>query len=568
MSMSGRIVGATLIGLAFLSCEPSVDSSEWDVFRDRYVEWAFTANPDFAVYQGRHEFDGIYPDLSETGLASQIATYRAMRDTAASFAPERLDAARQVEREHLLAVIDRQLFWRDRADLPHTSPEWYLDSGALSPDVYLTRPYAPVIDRMRSYTKWARGVPAMLDQARANLRPPLARPLIEIGRARYGGLATYLLDDVPGVLSGVTDPTLQREFLEANRAAAMAFAEFDAWLEGQLATATEDFRLGPERFAEMLYATERVDIPLDRLEEIGRSDMARNIASLTASCGEYAPGATIIDCIAKASAVKPEGGPVVAARRQLSDLESFVRAHDIVSIPGTQVALVEEAPPHMRANSAYIDIPGPYEEALPSVYYIAPPDPTWSAEDQAGYVPSVGRLLFVSVHEVWPGHFLQSLHSNRAELLIGRVFWSYAFGEGWAHYTEEMMWDEGLGDGDPATHIGQLSGALRRNARFLSAIGLHAGDMTLQESERLFQEDAFQDPGSARQQAARGTYDPAYLNYTLGKLMIRKLREDWTASRGGPGALKEFHDTFLSFGSPPIPIVRRAMLGADAGPAL
>ena len=568
MRMSGRLVATIVTGLAFLSCEPSVDSSEWDAFRDRYVEWAFTADPALAVNRGRHEFDGTYPDLSEAGLALQIATNRAMRDTAASFAPEGLDAARQVEREHLLAVIDGQLFWRDRADMPHTSPEWYLGSGGLSPDVYLTRPYAPLVDRMRSYIRWASGVPAMLDQVRANLRPPLARPLIEIGRARYGGLATYLLDDVPGILSEVTDPTLQREFLEVNTTAAMAFADFDAWLGGQLVTATDDFRLGPDRFAEMLYATERVDIPLDRLEEIGRSDMARNAAALRATCGEYAPGATITDCIEKVVAVKPEGGPVVAARRQLTELKSFVRTHDIVTIPGEEVALVEEAPPHMRANAAYIRNPGPYEEGLPSVYYIAPPDPTWSAEDQAQYVPSIANLLFISVHEVWPGHFLQFLHRSRTESLIGRIFSSYASGEGWAHYTEEMMWDEGLGDGDPVTHIGQLSNALLRNARFLSAIGLHAGDMTLEASERLFREEAFQDPGTARQQAARGTYDPAYLNYTLGKLMIRKLREDWTASRGGPEALMDFHDLFLSSGSPPIPIIRQAMLGLDAGPAL
>ena len=152
--------------------------------------------------------------------------------------------------------------------------------------------------------------------------------------------------------------------------------------------------------------------------------------------------------------------------------------------------------------------------------------------------------------------------------MFGRVFVGYAFAEGWAHYTEEMLWEAGLGNGDPVTHIGQLSNALLRNGRFLSTIGLHTQGMTLEESERLFREQAFQDAGTARQQAARGTFDPAYLNYTMGKLMIRKLREDWTASRGGRQAWREFHDRFLSYGGPPIPLVREAMLGSGEGSPL
>ncbi len=238
---------------------------------------------------------------------------------------------------------------------------------------------------------------------------------------------------------------------------------------------------------------------------------------------------------------------------------------NLVSIPGTEEALVEEAPPYNRSNFAYIDIPGPYEKDLPSVYYIAPPDPSWPEEEQLAYIPGKADLLFISVHEVWPGHFLHFLHSNRSQSEFAQVFVGYAFAEGWAHYTEEMMWEAGYGDGDPGIHIGQLLNALLRNVRFISAIGLHTGGMSVAESERLFREKAFQDPGNARQQAARGTYDPAYLNYTMGKLMIRKLRTDWTATRGGRKAWHEFHNTFLSFGGPPIPLVRTAMLVDDSG---
>jgi uncharacterized protein (DUF885 family) len=222
----------------------------------------------------------------------------------------------------------------------------------------------------------------------------------------------------------------------------------------------------------------------------------------------------------------------------------------------------------MRWNFAYIDIPGPYEKDLPSIYYIAPPDPDWSEAERRAYVPGEADLLFTSVHEVWPGHFLQFLHSNRAPSKFSQVFVGYAFAEGWAHYAEEMMWEAGLGDGEPEIQIGQLLNALMRNVRYLSAIGLHARGMTVEESERMFRDKGLQDAATARQQAARGTFDPAYLNYTLGKLMIRRLRDDWADERGGRQAWQAFHDEFLSYGGPPIPLIRAAMLGSDGGPLL
>jgi uncharacterized protein (DUF885 family) len=230
--------------------------------------------------------------------------------------------------------------------------------------------------------------------------------------------------------------------------------------------------------------------------------------------------------------------------------------------------LVDEAPPYQRWNFAYIVIPGPYEKGLPSTYYISPPDPKWPAAEQKAYLPGRSSLLFTSAHEVWPGHFLQFLHSNRAPSKFAQVFQTYAFVEGWAHYAEEMMYDAGLDADDPSIHVGQLTEALLRNVRFLSAIGLHTGRMSVAESKKMFRESAFADAGNAGQQAARGTFDPAYLNYTLGKLMIRKLRDDWTASRGGRSAWRDFHDQFLRYGGPPIPLVRNAMLGESAGPPL
>lgn len=554
------------------ACAKPDRNADWDAFRDRFLDEHLAANPTFAVFQGRHEYDGKFPDWSEAGLKKEIARLHAARDSANAFSVEALDSTRRFERDYLMATVDQSLFWTERADAPHKNPDFYVGffmlGPGVSPDVYLTRPYAPLPDRLRAYVAWAKGLPAAIAQIKANLRPPLARPLIDIGRTRYGGLAAYLTNDVPGVFASITDTAAMTEFKAANAAAAAAFTDLDQWLERQRATQTEQFALGADLFREMLHATERVDVPLDRLTQVGREDMARNVAALKAACEAYAPGKAIPDCIAKMNSHKPVGGPVVAATQQLDTLQAFLRAKDLVTIPGTETAQVHESPPYQRANAAYIDIPGPYEKGLPSIYYIAPADPTWSKAEQDAYILGEKDLLFTSVHEVWPGHFLQFLHANRAPSMLGRLFVGYAYSEGWAHFTEEMMWDAGLGNGDPETHIGQLMNALLRNARFLSAIGLHSGTMTVAESETLFREQAFQDAGTARQQAARGTYDPAYLNYTLGKLMIRKLRDDWTATHGGRAGWKAFHDAFLNFGGPPIPLVRKAMLGEKGGEAL
>jgi Bacterial protein of unknown function (DUF885) len=556
-----RWIGLVAVGL--LSACQRDDSDDWNRFVAGFIETYFEANPLFATYQGRHEYDGRFPDWSEAGLKSWTARLHQLRDSATAFQIDTSNASARLDREYLIAVIDSDLFWRERADLPHRNPEFY--TNGIDPNVYLAREYAPLPDRMRAFTRYAENLPAALAHVRSNLRTPMPKAYARIGQGRIAGLAAYLEGSVPGVFDSVRDSTLKRQFASANAGAVKALRDLSRWFGEQERKGTNDFALGAERFAEMLRMTEGVELPLDSLERRGREDMDRNLAALKEACRQYAPGQSIPACVARMNARKAPGGPVEAASRQLDTLEAFVRAKNLVSVPGSERALVRESPPHQRFNFAYIDIPGPYEKNLPSIYYISPPDPTWPKAEQEAYVPGAADLLFTSVHEVWPGHFLNFLHSNRAPSLFGRIFVGYAFAEGWAHYTEELMWEAGLGDNDPETHIGQLMNALLRNARYLSAIGLHTKGMTVAESERLFRE-AYQDPGNARQQAARGTYDPAYLNYTLGKLMIRKLREDWTRERGGRTAWRDFHDQFLSYGGPPIPLVRRAMVGA--GPVM
>ena len=554
-----RMFAAAAVVLLALACSPN-GASRWPAFQQAFTERYFELNPTFAAYQGRHEFDGQLPDWSEEGIAARIEFLRSSIEEAEGFAG--LSREQAFERDYLVSVARGDLFWLETADQPHTNPAFY--TGGLSPSMYVTRPYAAPDVRLRAYIRYLQAVPSAAEQIRANLRAPLPRTFIDYGRAAFGGFAEYYQGDGKAAFASVDDAVLQEELSNASNAASVAMTGLSNWLETQRPNATEDFALGAERFAQMLRDTEMVDISLEELERIGREDLARNQEALRGACATFAPGATPLACVTRANAQKPQGGAVAGARAQLAGLRAFVAEHDLVSIPGTEEAQVEEAPPFARQNFAYIDIPGPYETNLPSVYYIAPPDPSWPAQVQADFVPGETELLFVSVHEVWPGHFLNFLHSNRSENQFGRVFVGYAYAEGWAHYTEEMMWEAGLGDGDARVHIGQLSNALRRDCRFLSAILMHTGRMSVDESRQMFVNECYQDEGNARQQAARGTYDPAYLNYTMGKLLIRRLREDWTSTRGGREGWRAFHDAFLSYGGPPIPLVRRQMLGGEA----
>ena len=572
--MRVRVYGALCLTVMLAGCgstSPSAASTasnvQWPAIRDEVVEGYLKAHPNFAVVQGRHEYDGQLPDWSAAGIAAEIKRLHATKDRLTAVPDSALDGASRFERDILIARMDRDLFWLETAEAPFTNPAFYLDwmVDNLDPSPYLTRTYAPLDVRMRAYTKYAQAVQKAVPQIRANLRTPLSLPLLEHGISAFKGFAAFFKADVPAIFAKVEDPAAQAAFKDANAGAAAAMSELATWLESHRATATASFALGPEKFAKMLYDTERVTTPIAELETAGRADLERNQAALEEACAQFAPGASVPECIAKMSANKPSGGAVAGAREQLKDLKAFVRDAGVATIPSEDEARVNEAPPYARDNFAYIDIPGPYEKGSPAIYYIAPPDPSWPAKEQRDYLPGQADLLFTSVHEVWPGHFLQFLHSNRNSSIVGRLFVGYAFAEGWAHYAEETMWDMGLGSGSPETHVGQLSNALLRNARFLSAIGLHTHGMTLADSERFFREQAFTDAGTARQQSTRGTYDPAYLNYTMGKLMIRKLREDWTATRGGRTTWREFHDRFLTYGGPPIPMVRQQMMGSAAG---
>lgn len=577
MHWSKKLLAAASLAVMAASCSTApgdpaeqgtgIDTgSAWGKFVDAFLTGYFPRNPDFAVYQGRHEFDGKLPDWSADGLADQVAFLEKTLADAEAMDASRLDADQKFERDYLIAVVRGELFWLKDADWPRRNPAFY--TGTLDPSVYVTRPYADVTTRAKAFIAYARGVPKAAEQIKANLKTPLDPYAIDYGVNAFGGYASFFTGDARAAFADVEDTAVKADLEAATAEASKAMQGLADWLTEQKAGAKVSYALGPDLFSKMMVSTEMVDLPVAELKAIGEADLKRNQDALKAACAQFAPGATMPACMAKLSLDKPKDGPVAEARRQLPELRAFLVDKDLVSIPGTEEAKVEESPPYNRQNSAYIDIPGPYEKGLPSVYYISPPDPTWAPEVQAEYIPPKKDLLFTSVHEVWPGHFLNFLHANRAKSFFGRLFVGYAYAEGWAHYTEEMMWEAGLGKGDAEVHIGQLANALLRNCRYLSAIGLHTGGMSVDQSLALFRDQCYVDEGNARQQALRGTYDPGYLNYTLGKLMIRKLRADWTADKGGRDAWKAFHDAFLSYGGPPVPMVRAAMMGEKTAKAV
>lgn len=525
-------------------------ATAWSGFVDARFETVFALDPVFAASLGRHEFDGRLPDFSDAGFRRIADFWRETIAQANAFTG--LDAAQRFDRDHLVQVARGQIFWIEDADLPHRNPSIYINGG-LDPGMYLTREYADAPTRMRGVTNLLLAVPAAAAQIRANLRMPMAAPLLNHGATTFGGFATFYTNEVPAAFAGVGTAVERNALTAAANAASQAMTDLAQWLNSNAATATQDFALGADRYLRMLNAVEGVTTTIDDLQRAGTADLQRNQAALTAACAAYAPALTVAQCVGRMESNAPGDGMLAAANRQITELRNFIAAQDLLTIPSTEPLLVRNAPAYFQAAGAYFSPAGPFEATPRPIYYI-----------NSNVAFGEADLLFVTVHEAMPGHFLQFLHSDRAASKVAQALVGYGFAEGWGHYAEEMMWDAGLRATQEA-HIGQLVNALLRNCRFLASVGLHARGMTFAEATAMFRDQCHTSAGSANGQAARGAYDPMYLMYTLGKLMITRLRNDWTATRGGRAAWKAFHDQVLSRGGPPIPLLRQAMMG-EASP--
>jgi uncharacterized protein (DUF885 family) len=473
----------------------------------------------------------------------------------------------RLEREVLLGEARTQLFDLEERREPWKNPMWYTEALDVSP--YVVRPYAPAVERARAILGLCAEAPRYLGEARANLDKELPATFIDTALVQVKGHIEFVSKDVPKALTGL-EPALAAELAACLGDYAEELGGFRDFLVARQAEANSAYALGEKVFLRMLAETQGVAIDLAALERLAEEDLARNLAALDEAAKAIDPQKDTRQVVmAQAEDRLPSDKMLAEATRQAQEMRQLLIDKQIVSIPSDDVSEVRESPPFMRWNSAFLDPTGPFETAkLPSFYYISPPDPSWPPEEQKGYLIPRADLLFTTVHEVWPGHFLHQLHIDKSPSMIVKSFCTYSMQEGWAHYAEEMMWEQGAGGGDPRYRVGQLKEALLRNVRFVVTLGLHTRALTVEGAARLFMEKAFVDPANARQQAVRGTFDPMYLAYTIGKMMIKKLREDWKAKMGDRYTLKAFHDELLSYGCAPLPVIRERMLGPNAGPAL
>jgi uncharacterized protein (DUF885 family) len=532
------------------------------------MQHIFQIEPGDAVGLGLHEYDGVLPDRSAAGIAQAIAQLQKDRAALEGLAPSTLSGGQREEQGVLLQTVRERLFTLVDLDAYHTNPMVY--ANAINLDGYIVRDYAPVAQRAAAVVAMCKALPAYLAQARTSLKTPMPRTWIDTALLQFNGYAEFVDHDIRAELAKASPPLANAaETTAALDACKATLADHAAWLVQQQPQGTGQFALGEARFLKMLADTQGVATDLAHLQAIVDADLGRNTAAIEEAARAIDPNRPVRDVVAAAAEDRPAASQVLdIATGQVEMLRAFIIDHRIVSIPADDVAAVRESPAFQRWNLAFLNGPGPFEQVkLPSYYYISPPDPSWSAAEQRAYVPPRADLMFTTVHEVYPGHFIHDLHIRKNPSRVMQSFWSYSTGEGWAHYAEEMMYDAGVGDHQPAARIGMLKEALLRDVRFLVALGEHTGKLTVDQATQLFQDKAFTDPGNARQQAVRGTFDPMFLSYTLGKLMIRKLHDDWQKLHP-QASLGEFHDEFLSHACAPLPVTRAAMLGPDAGPAI
>lgn len=547
-----------------------VNTPAFDEVAAKALDDYFAARPNAAVEVGLHAYDGKLPDFTADGLKAQVSMAAATIEALEAFDPKALDDVQRAERAALLTTLEELRFRVEVLREPEKNPMFYVGILDLTP--YVSRDYAPLQQRAEAIIAFAEAVPAHLTAAKANLQPALPRTFIETALIQARGTASFARTDVPAAMKALPEGPLADRLAKALEGMATALDGYAGYLDEAKGRASDDFALGPEVFARMLQTTQGVDVDLGQLEAVIRADLERNLAAMKAATAKLSPKKSMKAAIDKVHADKPKPSKVIAeATEQSVRMKAFLQEKDLVTIPSDDEALVVETPPFMRWNAAFLSSAGVFEtKPLPSFYYISPPDPSWPKAKQRAYIPDRADLLFITIHEVWPGHFLHSLHLQRSDSRVLKALWNYTTGEGWAHYTEEMMWDAGFSD-DPAIHVGQLQNALLRNVRSLCAIGLHTQGMSVEQCRQMFVDQAFQSEGNAEQEARRGTFDPMYLAYTTGKLVIEKMRADLQAKAEADGVafdLKAFHDRVLSYGAAPLSAIRAGLVPDDPGALL
>jgi uncharacterized protein (DUF885 family) len=539
-------------------------------FVAEYLAYLYEIHPTTATFDGVHVHDDLLEDFSRPAIDAQIRTLGGFGRRLAAIDPARLTDVERLERPALEANIRARLFELEEVRTWERSPQYFADTLATSLAGQALFDYAPLAERARRVLSKLRQVPRLMQSARDNIKDA---PGIytKVGLESLRGTLRFIHDDLPRAFSDLGDLHLLGDLADAATEASTSLESYAEYLERDVAPRSKgSFRLGRERFEQKFQLDEGLTIGADRLLEIATRELHatqeefRRVASRV-------NGSDPLAAWQKTKADHPPAGQLVTvAQQQLTELADFIRRERIVTIPEGAPVSVAPTPRFYRWTAASMWTPGPFESRPGrAFYYITDVDPSWTPERQDEHLRdfNYGALWAISIHEVFPGHFLHYQHLRQVESTLRKsiLFSSSAFVEGWAHYCEQMMVEEGFRKSDTGVRLGQLAEALIRLCRCIVGIRLHCEDMSVEQAVRVFREEAFLEEPSARREAERGTFDPSYILYSAGKLMLLKLREDCKAQLGAKFSLRGFHDTLLANGTVPIWLHRALMLGERNG---
>ena len=555
---------------------PTQDA-EYEGVAEEYVKTYLAAHPLQGTALGLHEYDGKISDYSRLALDAELSRLRRFDDRLAKFDPAKLSPRQSIDLRILQAAVKRELFEMQDMSVFERNPMVYARAGDVN--VYIKRNFAPLEDRVRSLVAIESQIPNILIAARTNLDEKLPKPFIELAIQIARGSADFLKKDLVAAVSGLKDEQLRVAFQAANRKAANALSDYATWLEREkLPKATLDFALGEEKFGRFLAQTELVNLPPQKVLEIGMAQLKAEQEAFAEAAKKIDPNKPAIEVFKQIQSEHPASDKLIPdIAKDLDKLRKYVVSRRLVGIPSEVRAKVKETPQYLRATSfASMDTPGPFEKrATEAYYYVTPTEEDWPEQEKEEWLTAFNYYTsdVVSIHEVYPGHYVQFLHLNASPASkVEKIFGSYAFIEGWAHYCEKMMIDEGFGSPSNSSpseddvkraakyRMAQADEALLRLCRLCVSIKVHTQNMSIDEATKFFQDNCYYEQKPARQEAMRATFDPGYLNYTLGKLQILKLRDDYKAQQGDDFSLQKFHNELLSHGMPPIRLLREIML--------
>lgn len=528
-------------------------------------------SPTAATDLGVHTYDDQLEDVSQSAIAAESQAMKEFRARLVAIDTAGLSLEQQLDRELLVRQMDGTILSLDVIKRWAKDPDSY--SGGITNAAYviMKRNYASPADRLKALIARERRMPANLAEARKNLSNP-PKIYTEIAIEQIDGNISFFKGDVTAAFKSVTDAALQKEFKQVNDSVIAALQAYKTFLKNQLLPKSDgSYAWGAETYTRALAANEMVDLSLDDLLRVAEEDRQKNEAAFQATAKQLDADRSADVALASIQQDHPPASKLLATTQgALDELRRFITDHHIITIPAGDPARVKETPPFMRSTtSASMDTPGPFEQAkLEGFYNMTLPDPRWSRAEQNDFMRQWynAAIMNVSVHEVYPGHYLQFLYAKQFPSDVRKVYGAATNSEGWAHYTEQMMFDEGFHATDPKYHMAQLQDALLRNVRFIVGIKMHTQHMTIAEATKLFETQAHQPRPVAISEAKRGTSDALYGYYTMGKLMILKLRDDYKRQHGADYSLQKFHDEFIKLGPLPLPLIRRQMLGAAGNP--